>query len=149
MALFGFIGQFPWGPGIHRAAGVGRRGAGQGDDLNDLLSAEGGWGTRPRGIGEHFGNQRAQGRLVGVHGSEVGCGSRPARTPAADGLGRAGELVRNLLVGEASGGGQDDLDAADERLGRTVLAQQAVQDRLLGWRDRDGERLGARHRSPF
>jgi hypothetical protein len=50
-----------------------------------------------------LGNQRAETSLVGFGKGELSLSSYPVSAPATDGRGRAGEVERNLLVGQASG----------------------------------------------
>ncbi len=81
MAYCGFIGQLARCPGINGAFGVGGRGTGKGNDLDDLFGREGGRRAGPRRIGENLDNEGAQRRVVGFYRSKVGRGGCPAASP--------------------------------------------------------------------
>ncbi len=145
MLFDGFLGQFAVAPGVDWPVGGRRWGAGQVDDLDNLFGGEGIRRTGARRVGEDGGNRRAQVRLIRFHDGEGRIGGRPASAPEEDGRGRTAEMRRDRLSALPSGGGEDNLDAADERLGRGLLAQQALQDRPLGRGHGNRHRQRARH----
>lgn len=113
--------------------------------MNDLFGREGGRSARSRSISKDLGSQCAESLVIGFGSSKVTLGSGSASAPTTDGFGRGGQLLSNLLVGQASGSGQNDLDAADKGLGRAVLAKQALKECPLPGRESKSERLWARH----
>jgi hypothetical protein len=73
---------------VDRAAGLLGRLTSNGDELHDLLGAEGGRGPWPRGIGEHLLDQAQQRRLgdrllLGL--LQLGSRPQPAVAPVTDG----------------------------------------------------------------
>ena len=134
----GFVGEFAWSPGGHWAGRIGRWGAGQVEDLDNLLRREGIGSARTGRIGQHRSNGVLQRPGVVLDGGKLGFGRRPAAPPLADGLSSTAELLRQAFVALASGGGQDDPGAEGQGLRTGMLAQQAFQQRLLGWRDGNG-----------
>lgn len=115
--------------------------------MDDLFSREGGWRARSRCIGEGLGKETAERALVGFGGSKRIMGRGPARTPATDGFGRSTKLERDLLVRHASRSREHDLDATDQGLGRAVLPEQALKERLLLRTDSNGYRAWTGHDS--
>lgn len=71
--------EFPRRPVGHRTAAVLWLLAGDGEDLRQLLGAEGARPARPRFIGEHVADQRGKILVAGVL---LLCGSKPARFSA-------------------------------------------------------------------
>ena len=136
MLVDGFRGQFAVGPGIHRPLRLQRWGAGQVDDLDNLFGGEGIGRAGARRIGEDGGDSGAQVGLMAFDRRQRGLGGSPAGAPEADGGGRTAQLRRNRFIALPTGGGEDNLDATDECLRRGLLAQQTLQDGLLGRRDR-------------
>jgi len=114
-----FVGDFASGPLADGAARLGRRGAGQFDDLAHLGVGNPHRPAGPRRIGQPLrdGQVRERYRLQ----------SQPALAPQPRHVETDPELAGNLAVVGTAGGGQDDARAEGKLLGRRVAADQLVE----------------------
>jgi hypothetical protein len=112
---------------------------GDGDDLDDLLGAEGGRFAGPGGVGEEVLQESAELRRAQVllGGLESGRGLDPAVAPGADGdAGQAQPAGRRLDAGVRRQG-QDYGGATDQALVGGLLSLNPEQESLLCRRDLD------------
>jgi hypothetical protein len=129
-------------------AGFLRRLAGHGDDLDDLLGAEGSWATRARGVIEDLFDQGQQLRVRDVVvfglGQRLG-GGQPAVTPEADGDPVEAEVSGGRLQARVHSQGQEDEGSADQSLGSGLPLTDLLEQGPLPGREADASRGRTTH----
>jgi hypothetical protein len=115
---------------------------GDGDDLDDLLGAEGGRFAGPGGIIEEVLQEPAELRRgqVLLGRSQSGRGLPPAVAPSADGHAGQAQLAGHRLDAGVGRQGQDDRGTTDPTLVGGLLSLNPLQERLLCRRDLDSGR---------
>jgi hypothetical protein len=112
------------------AAGLLRRLAGDGHDLDDLLGAEGGGGSGPVLIAEDILDEGQQFRLGGAFLLSVvegGEGLQPAIPPQPDGHAGESQLPRHGRDAGLGSESQEDGGPADQALAGGLALVQALQ----------------------
>ena len=122
--------------------------AGHGDDLDDLLGAEGGRATGARGIIEDLLDQAEELRVgeivfLGL-GQRLG-GGQPAVAPEPDGDPVEAEVPGGGLEAGVGGQREQDEDAADQPLGGGLSLAEMLEQGSLPGREVDGRRRRAAH----
>ena len=121
-----------------RSVGIRRRGAGQGNDLDNLFGGKGVWCARSRRIGQHRRNGGTQRERISGWGARIDCGGTgPAQPPGAHGIVGTAEGAGDLGNARPIGSRLDDARPADKGLWGAVLTDQLFQYRALRRRDRD------------
>src|SRR5262245_32306932 len=131
-----------------RPARLLRRLTGDGDDLDDLLGAEGGRGARPGGVAEHLRDQAQQLLLRGLvllGAPQGGSGLEPAVPPQAHGQPRQFQASGHGLDAGLGRQGQDEGGPADQALVGGLPPPQALEQGLLGRGNLDSNRLWSAH----
>ena len=127
-----FLGEFARRPGVDGPTDLGRWRTGQIDDLDNLFGRKAAWGARPRRIRQNGRDQRAQIAGVVLDGGELGIGLRPAAAPFAHGGQATIERLSQRIIALPGSGTQHDPHTERQGLGTGGLAQQRVEERLLG-----------------
>jgi hypothetical protein len=146
--LLDLVGQLGVGPVTDGPAGLLGRLAGDSDDLDDLLGAEGGGTTGARRVVERGLDQAEQigvAGAVGFGGSQTVGGVKPAVTPEADA--DAGESLAcgDALQARVIGQREQDIGATDETHRGGLATAEVLQRGTLARRQGDARRTRAAH----
>src|SRR5215467_11537734 len=131
-----------------RSARLLRRLTGDGDDLDDLLGAEGGRGARPGGVAEHLRDQAQQLLLRGLvllGAPQSGGGLEPAVPPQAHGQPRQFQASGHGLDAGLGRQRQEEGGPADQTLVGGLPPPQALEQGLLGRGNLDSNCLWSAH----
>ena len=121
---------------------------GDGDDLDDLLRAEGSRLATAWGIVQDLLDQAEQlrvGNAVSFGLLQAGGSPQPAVTPEANGDTVEAQLLRHGLQARLGSQGEEDSDAADQTLGSGLTLAELLEQGPLSIREFNGSRRRTAH----
>ena len=125
--------------------------AGDRDDADDLLGAEGGRHPRARDVVENLldeGRQLLVARQAALRLVEFGGGLQPAVSPLANGEAGQTQELGSRLDARVGGESEEDGDAADQTLAGGLPGAKALQQGLHARGQYDGNGRRSTHDSP-
>ncbi len=126
------MGEFTRRPRVDGPPDLRWWGTGQIDDLDDLFGRKAAWCARAWRIGQDGRDEHTQIARVLLDGGELRFSVGPAAAPLAHGGEATSERLGERVVAVPAGRTQHDPHAERQSLGTGSLANQRVEERLLG-----------------